>query len=185
MSKSDNGKIDVTIVNSIVLGNCWGITDRRVRQLREEGIISEVSRGKYDLIECTRRYCAYLRELANASNNDGKEVKLNYDTEHALLEKAKREKAELQLRVMKGELHLGTDVEEVMTDMITKAKMKLLALPAKAADLVIGRKDINTIENILQKLIEEALNELADYTPELFEHEQALVSDVSEDDEDE
>ncbi|MCR4436173.1 MAG: hypothetical protein QHH06_10370 [Clostridiales bacterium] len=180
MSSSDNKKMDVTIVNSIVLGNCWGITDRRVRQLREEGIISEVSRGKYNLIECTRRYCEYLREQVNAKNNEGKEIKLNYDTEHALLEKAKREKAELQLKVMKGELHLGSDVEKIMTDMITKAKMKLLSLPAKAADLVIGRKDISTIENILQKMIEEALNELADYSPKLFEHEEALKDDPDE-----
>lgn len=180
MGKNDSEKMDVTIVNSIVLGNCWGVTDRRVRQLREEGIISEVARGKFNLIECTRRYCGYLREQANASNNEGKEVKLSYDNEHALLEKAKREKAELQLMIMKGELHLGTDVEEVMTDMITKSKMKLLSLPAKAADLVIGRKDINTIESILQKMIEEALNELADYSPEIFEHEEALKDDVDE-----
>lgn len=180
MGEFNNKKMDVTIVNSIVLGSCWGITDRRVRQLREEGVISEVARGKFDLIESTRRYCEYLRQQANASNNEGKEVKLNYDTEHALFEKAKREKAELQLKIMKGELHLGTDVEEVMTDMILKAKMKLLTLPAKAADLVIGRKDINSIENILQRLVVEALNELADYTPELFKHDEALKDDVDE-----
>ncbi len=180
MGKNGNGKTDVTIVNSIILGNCWGLTDRRIRQLREEGIISEVARGKFDLFECTRRYCGYLREQVNSSNNEGKEVKLSYDNEHALLEKAKREKAELQLRIMKGELHLGTDVEEIMTDMITKAKMKLIALPAKAADLVVGRKDINAIENVLNKMIEEALNELAEYSPELFEHEEALKDDIDD-----
>lgn len=176
MAKTDLSKTDITIVNSVILGDCWGITDRRVRQLREEGIISEVARGKYNLHECTRKYCEYLRQQANVNANS-KETKLSYDSERALHEKAKREKAELQLQIMRGEVHLGTDVEEVMTDMITKAKMKLLALPAKAADLVVGRKDINSIENTLQKLIEESLNELADYDPELFVNDDVLKDD--------
>lgn len=171
--------LDVTIVNSVVLGSHWGVTDRRVRQLREEGIISEVGRGKYELDESTRKYCEYLRQQAGANANS-KETKLNYDTEKALHEKAKREKAELQLQIMRGEVHLGKDVEEVMMDMIAKAKMKLLSLPGKAADLVIGRKDISSIENILQKLIEEALKELADYDPELFTNDDVLKDDADE-----
>jgi phage terminase Nu1 subunit (DNA packaging protein) len=179
MSENSSKKMDVTIVNSIVLGSCWGITDRRVRQLREEGIISEVARGKYDLIESTRRYCEYLRQQVNASN-DGKEVKLNYDTEKALHEKVKREKAELQFKVMKGELHRSEDVESVMTDMITRAKTKLLGIPPRVAPLVLGYKDISKVQTILQNHVEEALNELADYNPELFINDEVLQGDDDE-----
>ncbi len=179
MSEKDKKNIDVTIVNSIVLGNCWGVTDRRVRQLREEGIISEVARGKYDLIENTRKYCEYLRLQANA-NNDGKEVKLNYDTEKALHEKVKREKAELQFKVMKGELHRSEDVESVMTDMITRSKTKLLGIPPKVAPMVLGYKDISKVQLIIQNHIEEALNELADYDPQLFINDDVLQGDDDE-----
>lgn len=179
LGKNDNEKIDVTIVNSIVLGNCLGITDRRVRQLKTEGIIPEVSRGKYDLFECTRRYCEYLRQQLN-SNSDNKEVKLNYDQERALHEKAKREKAELQLKVMKGELHLSTDVEDIMTDMITRAKTKLLGLPSKAAPMVMGYKDISKIQSILQKVVDDTLNELSEYNPELFKNDEVLQDDNDE-----
>lgn len=172
-------KIDATIVNSVTLGDIWGITDRRVRKLAEEGVIEAVSRGKYDLASCTKRYCAYLRQAAESSE-DKKNAKLDYDTEKALHEKIKREKSELQLKVMRGELHKAEDVDFVMTDMITKAKMKLLAIPSKAADLVIGRKDINSIENIIQKMIEEALVELSDYNSDLFKNDEVIEDDSDE-----
>lgn len=176
MGDFDNKKMDVTIVNSIVLGSCWGITDRRVRQLREEGIISEVARGKFNLTESTRKYCEYLRQQANA-NIEGKEVKLSYDQERALHEKAKREMKELQLKVMRGELHRSEDIEAIMTDMITRAKTKLLGLPSKLAPMVINRSDISLVQGMLQQQVEEALNELADYTPELFTNDEVLMGD--------
>jgi len=53
---------DISIVSSMTLGALWGISDRRVRQLKKEGVISEVSRGKYNITECTQNYCKYLRK---------------------------------------------------------------------------------------------------------------------------
>ena len=164
---------NATIVNSVTLGDIWGITDRRVRQLVNEGVIETVGRGKYDLFDCTRRYCTYLRAIADAS--DGKKAaKLNYDDEHAIHEKVKRETAELQLKVMRGELHRGNDVETIMTDMITRAKTKLLGIPSKAAPLVMGYNNTTKIESILQQQIDEALMELSDYKPKLFINDEVL-----------
>ena len=173
-------KLDVSIVNSVTLGKVWGITDRRVRQLREEGVISEVARGKYDLFECTRKYCDFLRQAANANANS-KEVKLSLDNEKALHEKAKREKAELQLQVMRGEVHLGEDVEKVMTDMISTARTKLLALPSKVAPTVIGYDNISKIQAILSNYIEEALLELSEYDPQLFTNDSVVQGDAEDD----
>jgi phage terminase Nu1 subunit (DNA packaging protein) len=176
-SKPD--KMDATIVNSITLGNIWGITDRRVRQLREESVISEVARGKFDLYDATRKYCDYLRQAANANANS-KETKLSLDTEKALHEKAKREKAELQLQVMRGEVHMGEDVERVMTDMLSRVRTKLLALPSKVAPMVIGYDNIAKIQAILNKHVCEALQELSDYDPQLFINESVVQGDVED-----
>ena len=49
------------------------ITERRVRQLREEGIISELRPGLYDLIDTNHRYINYLRNR-NPDNGDRKSV---------------------------------------------------------------------------------------------------------------
>ena len=164
---------NTTIVNSITLGDIWGITDRRVRQLVDEGVIETVGRGKYDLFDCTRRYCTYIRAIADASEGK-KKAQLSYDEEHAIHEKVKRETAELQLKVMRGELHRGKDVETVMSDMITRAKTKLLGIPSKAAPLVMGYSNTTKIESILQQQIDETLMELSDYKPELFVNDEVL-----------
>ena len=180
MSENDPKKMDVTIVNSVVLGSCWGISDRRVRQLREEQVISEVARGKFNLIESTRRYCEYLRNQINSS--EGNENKCNYETERAAHEKTKREMKELQLGVMKGKLHRSEDVEEVMTDMIIYAKTKLLALPERIAIIAAGISDVNAIETKVEKLILNALNELKEYNPELFANSEVIASNGADDD---
>lgn len=176
MGDNDKLKMDATIVNSITLGQCWGVTDRRVRQLREESVISEVARGKFDLYQCTRKYCEYLRQQINASD-ESNTAKLDYDQEHAAHEKIKREKAELQLKVMRSELHFAKDVQDIMTDMIVRSKVKILGLPQKVADKLVG-KDANVINNILEKHIMDALNELSDYTPELFKNDEVIEDDT-------
>jgi phage terminase Nu1 subunit (DNA packaging protein) len=166
-------KLDITVVNSITLGDAWGITDRRVRQLVDEGVIEPVSRGKYNFFECTRKYCGYLRQISEAGT-EKKEVKLDYDTERAAHEKIKREKSELQLKVMRGELHRSEDVEFVMTNIIANAKARLLSIPPKAAPMLIGYSNISKIQDILQKHIEEALKELSEYDSELFINDDVL-----------
>lgn len=174
-------KQDITIVNSVTLGNILGITDRRVRQLVDETIIETIARGKYDLFKCVQRYCTYLRQKTEAdSNKQG--AKIDYDNEHALHEKVKREKADLQFKVMKGEMHRAIDVENVMVDMITNAKTKLLGIPAKAAPMIIGYTNIPQIQSILQKAVYETLEELADYNKELFSNK-LVVDEGEEEDE--
>jgi len=179
MAKIEN--LDITIVNSITLGNILGITDRRVRQLVEENIIETVSRGKYELIKCVKRYCTYLRQKSEAdSNKQGS--KIDYETERALHEKVKREKADLQFKVMKGEMHRAIDVENVMVDMITNAKTKILGIPAKAAPMIIGYTDIPRVQSILQKAVYETLEELSGYNKELFSNK-LVVDEGEEEDE--
>ena len=177
-----NENLDITIVNSITLATTLGITDRRVRQLVQEGVINAKSRGKYELVKTIQQYCNYLRQKTEVdSNKQGS--KIDYDIERALHEKVKREKAELQFKVMKGELHRAQDVENVMVDMITNAKTKLLGIPAKAAPMVIGYTDIPRVQSILQKAIYETLEELTDYNKDLFSNKSTLVDDGEEENE--
>lgn len=170
-TKKDNASS--TMVNSITLSRFFGITDRRVRQLTEEKVLVTVAKNKYDLMDSVRRYCNYLK-TANESNSNKSPDKINLETERALHEKAKREKAELLVKVMKGELHKAEDIELVMTDMITRAKVKLLALPSKIAPQIVKITDAGKIQNLIQSIIEEALFELADYNADLFKNDNVL-----------
>ncbi|MBE1306022.1 hypothetical protein G4W71_18630 [Clostridium botulinum] len=170
--------VDSVTVSSSVLADIFGLTERRVRQLAEEGIIVKIKRGRYDLSSSVRNYIIHLK-----TNNDLKEDKtdkeIDYDMEHALLERARREKVELELAAMRGQMHNSEDVERVMNDMLSNFRSKLLALPTKASPMLIARDDIGTIQEILHNKMLEVLNELSDYDPEEFYNDQYI--DIEDD----
>ena len=70
------------------------ITERRVRQLRSDGVIAEILPGLYDLLDTNRRYINYLRKR----NPESGEA-IDYNTERAKLVRAKRKKEEYELMV--------------------------------------------------------------------------------------
>lgn len=170
--------VDSVTVSSSVLSDIFGLTERRVRQLAEEGIIVKIKRGRYDLSSSVRNYIIHLK-----TNNDLKEDKtdkeIDYDMEHALLERARREKVELELAAMRGQMHHSEDVERVMNDMLSNFRSKLLALPTKASPMLIARDDIGTIQEILHNQMLEILQELSDYNPEEFYNDQYI--DIEDD----
>jgi Fe2+ transport system protein B len=164
MANKVPAKLDIPVANSITVGEWLGITDRHVRRLASEGIIDTVSKGKYDILDCVKKYTSYLRQQ-NESRKSNKEVKLNYDVERALHEKVKRDTAELKLKVMKSDLHKAEDIEKIMNDTIANAREQLLSIPGKATLMVMGHTDIPSIQSILQKVVYETLEEIVNYIP--------------------
>lgn len=165
MANKEN--LDITIVNSITLAHILGITDRRVRQLVEEKVLEPVSRGKYELIKTVQTYCTYLRQKAEVNDNKMSSQSA-YESERALHEKAKREKAEIELAIMKNELHDAVDVERVMTNMLTILRTRLLSIPEEIAEDLIRAETEADAEEILMEHIKLALIELSDYDASMF-----------------
>ena len=61
MAKADTDSTKVTDIDSLtvsaaVLGGIFGVTDRRVRQMAEEGIIVRAAKGRYNLVESLKNY---------------------------------------------------------------------------------------------------------------------------------
>ena len=56
--------ISAVTVNATVLSELLGVSDRRVRQLAEEGILIRASKGRYKLAESMKNYILTLR-IAN------------------------------------------------------------------------------------------------------------------------
>jgi hypothetical protein len=52
-------------------------------------------------------------------------------TEEALWTRARRQKAELELQIMRGELHRSDDAKRVMNDMLGAFRGKLFFYPRK------------------------------------------------------
>lgn len=171
--------VESLAVSSTVLGKILNLSERRIRQLAELGVIKKVKRGQYILTENIRNYILYLK-----TNNEAVEIdtnnELDYDKEKALHERVKREQDELKLAAMKGSMHKSEDVERVMTDMLSNFRSKLLALPSKVAPILLARNDIGEIQNILQKEVLEALHELSSYDPASFYGEEYIEFEEEE-----
>lgn len=184
MSSTGKTKLDErTIVNTKALAKMFNMTERNVRYLVEEGIIARVNHGRYDLIDTVSRYITFLK-MSNDGLDESK-VQESLEYEKWLHEKAKREKAEIELSHIKKEMHKADEVEKVLNHMLASFRSKMLALPSKAALLLSIKDDPKEIEALLERDIYEALGELADYEPSLFFEEDEIEDDlemVGEDD---
>lgn len=140
-----------------------GFSDRRIRQLEQVGIISKMGRGKFHLPTAVQQYISWIRSQA-----DETEEQLDYKREKTLLTRATRQKVELELQIMRGELHRSEDVRRVMNSMLGAFRARCLAIPSKAAPQLVAQTDLAIIQDVLKKEVYEALTELSEYDPEVF-----------------
>lgn len=177
--------VEQVTVSSTVLANLFGLTSRRIRQLENEGIIKKVARGKYSLQENIKSYITFIKASVDLKESKTEEGKVDYDEEHALLERRKREKIELELAAMRGTMHFSEDVERVMNDMLSNFRAKVLALPSRVAPSLICMDTIADIQEVLQGEVLDVLNELSEYNPSDFYSEEYVdVIDYEINDED-
>lgn len=159
--------IDSITVSAVVLGDMFGVTDRRIRQMAEEGIVVRAAKGRYKLVESIKNYLLTLKLAAEGVGMELADGEINFDEEKALHERVKRHISELKLQVMKGELHKAEDVQIVMMDMLVAFKTKIMGIPSKAAPILENREAVFIKERLTKEVIE-ALNELKDYDPKAF-----------------
>lgn len=167
MSETAKTKLDErTIVNTKAIAKMFNMTERNVRYLVEEGIIARVAHGRYDLNDTVSRYVTFLK--MSYDGIDENKVMESLEYERWLHEKAKREKAEIELAHIKREMHKADEVERVLNHMVMAFRSKMLSLPSKSALLLASKDDPKVIEALLERDINEALNELANYDPSMF-----------------
>lgn len=159
--------IDSLTVSAAVLGNIFGVTDRRIRQMAEEEIIVRAAKGRYNLVDSLKNYILSLKLAVDSNDSDNPDGELNFEEEKALHERVKRHISEMKLQTMKGELHKADDVRHVMTDMLSSFKTRMMNIPAKVAP-VLEDRDAGYIKERLTSEVTEALNELKDYNPADF-----------------
>lgn len=143
------------LYTSNVVADWLAVTPRRVRQLRDEGVIAEKAPGLYELQSCVVRYISYLRK-GNGSTN--------LNDERAMLTKAKREAADMENDLRRGTLHSSEEIEKGIKTMCLNIRAKLLMLPAKLSPR-LAQMEGNQAEifDEMKRAVDEALEELSDY----------------------
>lgn len=162
--------LDGLIVSTSTLANILDVTDRRVRQLVDDRVLTKIKNGSYELIPNLKKYLLYIKTKTD-NKIDGSISEKDYLEEKTRHERAKRKMSEMELALMEGKLHDAADVEREMTKMLMAFRAKILAIPSKLTPILIAQTDFSTIENILQTEIYNALTELSEYDPELFQSE--------------
>lgn len=144
----------MTLYTSKVVAQWIGLTERRVRQLRDEGVIEEYKPGLYDLQPTVLRYIRYV-------GGAGKE---SLTHERTMLTAAKRQAAEMENDLRRGDLHKTADIERGIKTMILNIRSRFLALPAKLSPALASMGGNQTeIFDALKAAIDETLEELSDY----------------------
>lgn len=181
MAKTDTDSAKVTNIDSItvaaaVLGELFGVKDRRIRQMAEEGIVVRAAKGRYKLVDSVKNYLLTLKLAAEGVGVELVDGEISFDEEKALHERVKRHISELKLQIMQGELHKAEDVEMVMTDMLAAFKTRMMNIPSKVAPILESR-DAAFIKDRLTSEVTEALNELKDYNPKAFYSDEYVESE--------
>ena len=144
----------MTLYTSKVVAQWLCLTELRLRQLRDEGVIVEARPGLYELQPTVARYITYI-------GGAGKETLTN---ERMKLTRAKREAAELENELRKGEVHRTEDIERGIKSMFLNIRSRFLALPAKLSPTLATMGGNQTgIFDELKQAIDEILEEMSDY----------------------
>lgn len=107
--------------------------------------------GKYSLSLFVQRWVQYNIE----HQNDGPE---DWETEKAIHEKVKREKSEIELSRMRGEVVPVQDVQRAWMDIAGVVSSRFINLPRKLAPSLVMIADPSIIEGIIERDVREALN---------------------------
>ena len=159
---ADNQNLQTTQV----IAKIFGVSTRRVEQLKTEGVIKGQGKPtKYDLLPTIQSYIRYLSDKAygreqkeNDTENESRKIKADAD-----LKATKAEIAELELQELKGEMHRSEDVEAMTTDLVFTIRGMMLALPGRLAiDLATIDKPAEISERIKQE-VHAILLELSNY----------------------
>lgn len=143
------------LYTSSVVADWLAVTPRRVRQLRDEGVLVEKVPGLYDLQSSVVRYISYMRK---GSGNT------NLNDERAMLTRAKREAADMENEERRGNLHRTEDIEKGLATLCLNMRGRFSSIPAKlSGELAQMGGNRAGIYDKLKATIDETLEEMSHY----------------------
>ncbi|OKP97793.1 hypothetical protein [Paenibacillus sp. P46E] len=146
------------IVGTNELASIIGKTKQWISQLTRDGVLIQVSRGKYNLAETVQ---AYIRHVSGTVE----EGKISFSDEKAQHEQIKKEMAALELQKMRSNLHTTEDVTHAWGMLMVAFRERLQGLPPRIANKLAYMDDEKEVRVTLESLIDDALTELGKYDP--------------------
>ena len=152
IEQSENKNKD--FVTAKRLGEIFGITDKAIRDLVDRNILIKEN-DNFDLIANVKKYLDYQR-----ANNDNAVYKRE-QTEYLKLKRQEKAK----------ELHNAEDIKRAISKMLIAFRQKLLIIPKRESRVLAEMSSRVSVEELLEKTITEALEELSEYDFEAGEED--------------
>lgn len=170
-----------------VIAKIFGVSTRRVEQLKTEGIIKGQGKPtKYDLLPTIQAYIRYLSDKANG--REKKQTDAQLETAKLEAEKriktAKAEMAEIELKELRGKMHRAEDVEAIMTDHVFYLRSMLMAMPGKLAVDLAGTHTAAEQADRVKTEVYYILENLASYKYDPEEYKKRVMARQGWDDHD-
>ena len=169
---------NVNLQSAKVIATIFGVTTRRVEQLKAEGVIQGQGKPtRYDLLPTIQAYIKYLSD--KAYGREKKENVANLEEQklaaEVAIKEAKAEQARMQLKELQGSLHRSEDVEAVFTDHGMYMRSMLLAMPGKLAVDLAGNHTAAEQAEVVKREVHWILNNLADYRYDPDEYKRRVM----------
>lgn len=163
-------------VNRTQLADVIGKTDKTVQVWLDEGMPRVSTAGQsgdsvYDTAEVIRWMIA--REIGSVGE-DGTVIVL--EAERARLTKEQADKAAMVNEMMRGDTVKISVVAQIISTVIVNAKTRFLSIPTKAAPLLLGCKTMPQAREVLERFINEALNDLSTLSAANMAGDSAIVA---------
>ncbi|HUX58133.1 MAG TPA: hypothetical protein VMV77_14240 [Bacteroidales bacterium] len=138
----------------------FDVTERYIQRLAKDGVIIKTKRGFYDLAGSVRGYIKFLRDAAEGKSVDLEEQKKR-------LYRLRADKAQIEIDLAKAEVINVDEAMKAWGQVVMIVRSRILAIPKKTAPLMVGIKRIAEAEDILKRVTNETLRELA--SPDLID----------------
>ena len=145
-------------VKATVLANLFGLTERRIRQLAEVGVVVKAARGEFELASSIRAYVTFLNKTTGETDDSG----TSFRRSRARLMAARAALAEMEQAEKSGLLIPSEQVNEAWTKITAIVRNRLLGIPSKMAARLAPISTPVAIEEALRTEINAALSEIAE-----------------------
>lgn len=150
------------------IATLFNLTARRIQQLTQDGVLPTIGTKegrRYDLLPTIQRYIKYLQDRLQGKERNKEEADLARQKDEADIKykNAKADRAELELKELKGKMHRSEDVQKVTEDLIFAIRNGLMALPGRLAALVKNAETVAEASDIIKDEVHKLMTELAAY----------------------
>lgn len=146
------------------LGAIVGVSERRIRELRDQGVIPDNGQGRYILGEAVAAYCAHLRPSQGRAAAGGSAEDLDLTVERARKAKEEADRLEMQNAQMRHQLLARADVDAAVTAAFARVRARLIGLAAKLAPILMTLQSAAEAQAAIREAINGVLRELSETT---------------------